>query len=114
MSVDDPNVSVSIHLHVPAWVKQLIVEAAAVEGMSMSEYCAHGLHVLARDTIGVPLPPSPATPIPGVADVLRAYVEGTDRLIGPCGKTWPCSYAADESKWIGDAEFCGSCNVRVH
>ena len=114
MSVDDPNASVSIHLTIPLWVKKLIIEAAAVEGVSMSEYCAHGLHTIARDTIGVPLPPSPATPIPGVADVLRAYVEGESRLIGPCGKVWPCGYEADCSNWIGDAEFCGECNVRVH
>lgn len=114
MTMDDPNASVSIHLHIPAWVKALIVEASEKESMSMSEYCAHVLSTLARDTIGIPKAPSPAAPIPGVADVLRMYVEGADRLIGPCGESWPCNYDAACSRWIGDAEFCGSCNIRVH
>lgn len=110
----DPNKLVDLHISLPFWVKKLIAEAAESEGMSMSQYCALVLSVCARDTIGLPKPPDPVAPPPTVADVLRSYVDGSNKLIGPCGDSWPCGYDADESKWIGDCEFCASCNVRIH
>jgi hypothetical protein len=105
--------TVALHLKIPAWVKALIAEAAEEEGMSMSQYCAHVLSMRARDTIGIPNPPPAAAPIPSISDVLRSYVDGS-KLIGPCGKPWPCEYSEDSSKFIGDVEFCGECNIRVH
>lgn len=109
----DPNKSVGLHIHMPQWVKELVASAAEEEGLSMSQYCAHVLAMRARDTIGVPNPPPAAAPIPSVSDVLRSYVDG-GKLIGPCGEPWPCQYSEDSSKFIGDVEFCGECNVRVH
>ena len=111
--MSDPNKQVSIHMSMPAWVKELIAEAAEAEGMSMSQYCAHILALRARDTIGIPNPPPAVAPIPTVSDVLRTYVDGS-KMIGPCGEPWPCEYREESSKFIGDAEFCGTCNVRVH
>lgn len=111
--MSDPNKSVGLHIRLPQWVKGLVEAAAEEEGMSMSQYCAHVLAMLARDTIGVPLPPIAAAPLPTVSDVLRTYVEGS-KMIGPCGEHWPCEYSEESSKFIGDAEFCGECNIRVH
>ena len=109
----DPNASVSLHVHMPVWVKELVAATAEEEGMSMSQFCAHVLAVAARDTIGIPEPPPAVAPLPTVSDVLRTYIEGS-KMIGPCGNAWPCEYSEEASKFIGDAEFCGSCNVRVH
>lgn len=109
----DPNKTVGLHIHMPSWVKELVVAAAEEEGMSMSQYCAHVLAVRARDTIGIPIPPAAVAPLPTVSDVLRTYVEGS-KMIGPCGDAWPCEYREEGSKFIGDAEFCGECNIRVH
>jgi len=111
--VTDPNENVSLHLRMPAWVKELVAEAAAAEGMAMAQYCAHVLAGCARDTIGIPEPPPAVAALPTVSDVLRTYIEGS-KMIGPCGNAWPCEYSEEASKFIGDAEFCGSCNVRVH
>lgn len=112
--MNDKNKLVSLHISLPIWVKELVSAAAAAENTSVSQYCAHALSTLARDTIGVPRTPPAVAPVPTVSDVLRNYVEGNSKLIGPCGDAWPCGYSADQSNWIGDCEFCAECNVRVH
>lgn len=109
----DPNDTVQLCLKIPRWVKELVREAAEAESLSLSVYASHALVGAARDTIEVPSPPPAAAPIPTVSDVLREYVSGDSRLIGPCGERWPCSYDPQASKYIGDAEFCSHCDVRV-
>ena len=104
---------VRLGLSVPVWVKERIVEAAAVEGVSVSHFCAAVLCEAAGDTIGFPAPPPAVAPVPSLSDVLRSYVEGSARLIGPCGDVWPCEYSPEDSRWIGDCEFCGHCSIRV-
>lgn len=112
--MSDKNSLVSVHISLPVWVKEFVAEAAEKEGLSMSQFCSHVLAAGARDTIGIPKPPSPVAPIPTVSDVLRTYIDGGSKLIGPCGNAWPCEYSENTSQFIGSAEFCGACNVRVH
>lgn len=102
-----------IRILVPVWVKDLVRQAAAREGVPVATLAASMLVEGARDTIGLPKPPDPVAPIPSVSDVLRAYVAGEERMIGPCGNSWPCEYDESESKYIGDCEFCGHCDIRV-
>lgn len=109
----DQNEDVRVSVLMPLWVKEALREAAEVEGLPLSTYASHALIAAARDTIGVPKPPPAAAPIPSVSDVLREYINGDSRLIGPCGERWPCPYDPQASKYIGDAEFCAHCDVRV-
>ena len=110
--MDQKNKLTKLHISVPIWLKELLVESADKEGMSTAQYCAFKLEASARDTIGVFRRP-PETAIPTVADVLRNYVDGTDKLIGPCGDPWPCAYDPTEVKVLGDYEFCGACDICV-
>jgi hypothetical protein len=114
ISMGDKKDVAHLHISLPLWVKELVFAAAEKEETSVSQYCAHVLSTLARDTIGIPNPPPAAAPIPSVSDVLRAYVAGEDKLIGPCGEPWPCEYDQDQSNYIGECEFCNHCGVRVH
>lgn len=114
MSLMDENVLTKLHISVPAWLKSSLQEAAAEEGMSVSQYCCFALEGAARDTIGLPKRPDPAAPIPTVTDVLRGYVSGEgDRLIGPCGDSWPCEYNPDLEFRLGDYRLCHFCDVCV-
>jgi hypothetical protein len=109
----DKNRTVNLHLHIPIWVKELLFEAAEREGTPLSTLAACLLKEAAKGRMGLPPAPEPVCPIPSLPDVLRAYVEGSDRLIGPCGNSWPCEYRQECSDWIGDLEFCYHCGVRV-
>lgn len=113
MILEQKNKLTKLHVSLPIWLKDLIKEASSKEGMSMSEYVCYALMQCARDTIEVPRAPDPVAPIPTVTDVLRNYVEGKDKLIGPCGNPYPCAYEDAEPLMIGSAEFCAECNVRT-
>tara|TARA_B100000287_G_scaffold346532_1_gene334172 strand:+ start:224 stop:571 length:348 start_codon:yes stop_codon:yes gene_type:complete len=113
MILDQKNKLTKLHISVPIWLKDLLIESAEKEGMSVAGYCALKLESSARDTIGV-IRSHPVAPIPSVSDVLRNYVEGKgERLIGPCGESWPCEYDPSESKMLGNYEFCNHCGVCV-
>lgn len=112
MRAADPNVT-RMHIHVEPWVKSFVMAAAEEEGLTLGEYCSLVLLAGASGSLNIPQPPPAAAPIPSVSDVLRSYVEGSS-LIGPCGEPSPCQYGERDSKFIGDVEFCGSCNIRVH
>lgn len=113
MSMSNSDETVRVSLILPLWVKELLNAAAESEGVAVSTLASHILVEGARDTIDIPKPPPAAAPIPTVTDVLRSYVEGSSRLIGPCGEAWPCEYDENLSQYIGDCEFCHHCNVRV-
>ncbi len=110
--MDQKNKLTKLHISVPIWLKDLLVESAEKEGMSTSQYCARKLESCARDTIEVIRKP-PVAPIPTVSDVLRAYVEGEGRLIGPCGEPFPCDYDPEQVKVLGEFEFCHACDICV-
>jgi hypothetical protein len=112
MILDQKNKLTKLHISVPFWLKELLVDAAEKEGMSTSQYCSFKLESSARDTIGVIRKP-PVSSIPTVSDVLRSYVEGTSKLIGPCGQPFPCDYDPDQVKVLGDYEFCHACDICV-
>lgn len=102
-----------INMYVEPWVKQYMIDASEKAGMTLGTYCSMIMLAGARDTLDIPQPPAAAAPVPTISDVLRCYVEGSS-LIGPCGERWPCKYEQSDSNFLGDIEFCGSCNIRVH
>lgn len=111
---DDRNSTVRFMVSVPRWLRERLVEVAARDGVSVSELCSVMLLKACGDTIGVPAPPPAVAPIPSVSDVLRDYVSGEGRLVGPCGERWPCGFERGQGVFIGDLEFCSVCNVRVN
>jgi len=112
-SVDDNRV-VNMHLQVPVWVKRFVVEAAEREGLSMSGFCGAVLVEASKGVLGIPLAPPAVCGVPSVQDVLRSYVEGSGRLIGPCGERWPCGFDSSESLRLDGLEFCNVCSIRVN
>lgn len=112
--MDESNALTKLHISVPVWLKNVLQEAAEEKGMSVSQLCCFVLDAGARDTIDLPKRPDPAAPVPTVADVLRGYVAGeVDRLIGPCGDPWPCSYDPEQEFVLGEFRFCHFCDVCV-
>jgi hypothetical protein len=110
--MDQKNKLTKLHISVPFWLKDMLVDAAQKEDMSTSQYCGRKLEESARDTIGVIRKP-PVTSIPTVTDVLRNYVDGTSKLIGPCGESWPCDYDPEQVRILGEYEFCHACDICV-
>lgn len=109
----EPGTLVRMHIFVPAELREECISAAAELQLPLQQFCVAALREFARNTIGLPSPPPAAAPIPTTADVLRAYVSGEDKLIGPCGARWPCEYSSTEPEILGDWEFCGSCGIRT-
>jgi len=108
---DSDNVRMT--LNIPNDVRELSISAAEFLGVPLSQFIAAALREYARDTIGLPKPPPAAAPVPSVSDVLRSYVEGGDRMIGPCGEKWPCLYDGSVPERVGDWEFCRHCGIRT-
>lgn len=103
-----------LYIQIPVWVKEKLFSIAEREGVPMSVLASCIiLHAALHDELEMP-PPVPVAPVPGVAEVLKKYVDGNTKLIGPCGKHWPCEQSHTESNWIGDVEFCGHCNIRIN
>ena len=104
---------VNLQLTIAPWLRDSLREVADREGVSISQLVSAVMYqALAADELGMPVPP-PVTQVPTVGDVLKAYVDGESKLIGPCGEPWPCEYDADQVDRLGDAEFCHHCHIRT-
>lgn len=108
------NRDVRVSILLPAWLREQLDKAAEKEGMARSTWISLMLRKHCLDTLEIPQPPPAVNPIPSTSDVLRSYVDGSFKLIGPCGERWPCEYENSESDFIVDYEFCGHCGVRVN
>lgn len=108
---DSEYIRMSISL--PNEVREMAIDAAEILGIPLYQFMAAAIREHARDTIGLPKPPPAHAPIPTVAEVLRSYVDGESRLIGPCGERWPCKYDEQAPEIVGDWEFCRSCGIRT-
>ena len=105
--------TVRMTISIPNEVRELSIQAAKELDIPLAQFISAALREFARDTIGLPKPPPAAAAVPTVSDVLRAYVAGESRLIGPCGKAWPCEYESSTPEKLNDWEFCGSCGIRT-
>jgi hypothetical protein len=108
-----PGSTVRMHIAVPQELRELCIERADELGVSLQQFCLAALREYSRDTIGLPKPPPAKVPPPSVTDVLRAYVDGETKLIGPCGSKWPCLLNDEGTEELGDWEFCKACGIRV-
>ena len=105
--------TVRMTISIPNEVRKLAIEASEECDIPLTQFISYAIREAARDTIGIPKPPPAVAPVPSVSDVLRSYVEGGERLIGPCGERWPCQYAETAPEVLNDWEFCGSCGIRT-
>lgn len=105
--------TVRMTISIPNEVRELSIQAAEELDIPLAQFISAALREYARDTIGLPKPPPASAPVPSVSDVLRSYVEGSERLIGPCGEKWPCGYNETAPEHLNDWEFCGSCGIRT-
>jgi len=108
------NRDVRVSILLPAWLRDKLDEAAHKADMPRSTWICLMLRNHYFDTLEIPAPPPAAAPIPSTSDVLKSYVDGSFRLMGPCGERWPCEYETSESDFIVDYEFCGHCGIRVN
>lgn len=99
-----------LHVQLPAGLKNSVVEAAGHAGMSVTGWVANVLRLAARGELGLPAPPPASRPLPTPAEALLSYVGG-ERLLGPCGRSWPCDAAGDLEE-VGGVSWC-PCGVRV-
>lgn len=99
-----------LHVQLPADLKNSVVEAAAAAGMSVTGWVANALRSAARHGLGLPDPPPASHPLPTPAEVVSSYVTG-ERLLGPCGRGWPCDAAGDVEE-LGGVTWC-RCGIRV-
>lgn len=99
-----------LHVQLPAALKNEVVEAAGHAGMSVTGWVALVLRDAVRHGRGLPPAPPASHPLPDPAAVLASYVTG-DRLLGPCGRGWPCD-AAGELEVVAGAGWC-RCGIRV-
>ena len=105
--------TVRMTISIPNEVREMSILASEELDIPLAQFIAAALREYARDTIGLPKPPPASAPIPTVSDVLREYISGENRLIGPCGQSWPCEYDSTTPETVGEWEFCGSCGIRT-
>lgn len=105
--VEKLDADYEIRVRVPGWLKNDILAFAERQGMSFGQWCAVALYVAVREGGGLPVRPV-GRGLPGVDDVLRAYLSG-ERLLMPCGVV-ECGFVEEV---VGGVGFCGVCGVRV-
>lgn len=105
-----PGSTAYVHTRVPGEVKNLCVTAARAAGLSVNAWAANVLRLAALDAAGFPPPPPAAHPLPDPAATVAAYATG-ERLLGPCGRRWPCD-AAGPLEELAGVSWCG-CGIRV-
>jgi hypothetical protein len=100
-----------LSIRVPGWLKNEIADQAERAGVSISSYLGAIVHRVARHDLGLPDPPPTHGPVPGVVEVLRAYVSG-DPVLTPCGRHGDCDGLNIDPKQIGSVKFCAVCDIR--
>lgn len=105
-----PGAPAVLHVQLPPELKNAVVEAARHAGMSVTGWVANALLLAVRHGLALPDPPPARHPLPTPADVVASYVTG-ERLLGPCGKGWPCD-AAEAVEELGGIGWC-RCGIRV-
>lgn len=100
-----------VYVRLPGREKNRCVAAAEAAGMTVTAWAANVLRAAALGELGVPAPPPAVTPLPEPAEALAAWATG-QRLIGPCGDTWPCRAAGEPLELVCGVSYC-ACGIRV-
>ena len=102
----------TIAVRLPAGLRNLVVGAALDAGLSLNAWGALAFRRLLEEG-GVVVPGvAGVAPVPSVEDEVRGVVLG-ERLLGPCGRGWPCGLVDGGVEDWGGVEFCCECGVRV-
>jgi hypothetical protein len=93
--------------------KNRVIDAAEEAGLSLNALIALAVKGYLDGEAGIPEAPRGVRPIPTVAEVIRDYINpSAEKLIGPCGRAWPCEADSDVYD-VGGVGFCGHCDIRV-
>lgn len=87
--------------------KNLLIQAAESQGMTLSGYMEYIIWEYCQSTKGLIPAPAPH-PKPSPADYLRSYLDG-ERVLMPCGKE-ECNM---KIVTFDNAEFCNTCSFRL-
>lgn len=103
-------VRVALNVRLSPELRRLVADAAGHAGMTVNAWVANALRLAARDGLGLP-PPAPASnPLPDPLAAVTAWAAG-ERLLGPCGKRWPC-HAESDLEDVDGVVWC-VCGIRV-
>ena len=102
-----------IHLRVPGWLKNEMLERANAEGISLRSWVMMACKAVVDNEVGVPPPPPASAPIPTVQEVVDDYLSGKPGTLAPCGSMWPCSLDSEGTTKLTNVEYCNSCGIRV-
>ena len=100
-----------VYVRMPGWLKNQITAAAVESGLSVTAWATNILRQGARGELNLPNPPPASHALPTPADVIAGYAKG-ERLLGPCGKSWPCDAAEGPVEELHGVTFC-ACGIRL-
>lgn len=98
-----------VYARVPAELHNQVVEAAALEGVTVNAWVTLALRSAVRHGLGLP-DPVPVAPLPDPVAAVTAWAAG-ERLLGPCGRSWPCDASAGGDT-VGGVTWC-RCGIRL-
>lgn len=102
-----------IHLRVPGWLKNQMLELANDDGISLRSWVMMACKAVVENKVNVPPPPPAVAPVPTVQQVIEDYLSGSSGTIAPCGKQWPCELDEEGTVKLTNVEYCAECNIRV-
>jgi hypothetical protein len=108
----NPDTQAVVQVEMPGWLKNLIVDAAAVQGVTVRDWCSSVLHGALVRGYGVAPAPIARAPIPTPQDALRAALSDTPTLL-PCGRRGTCDGLDVPPIQLGNLSFCSVCDVRL-
>ena len=109
----DGDAMAVIHLNVPGWLKNEMLERANAEGISLRSWVMMACKAVVEGEVGVPPPPPARAPIPTVQEVVDDYMSGANGTMAPCGSMWPCAVDTEGTKKLVGTEYCNACGIRV-
>ena len=105
----NPDRATHLHLRIPGWLKNALIDAADTAGVSLTEYVATTLY---RATHDAPVCLEPPRPMPTVADTIRDYLAG-ESTVAPCGERYPCAGSELPADVVAGYSYCARCSVRL-
>lgn len=106
--VANPDRTAFLHVAVPGWLKNQVVDAAAAAGLSVTGWLVQA--VRNQLFFGDSVRPE-ARAMPTSHEVIADYLAGR-RTVAPCGRPFPCE-GVGRVECVAGVEFCVVCKVRV-
>ena len=104
----NPDRTVQVHVNMPGWLKNEIVDAAELAGLGVNAWVVLAVHNQLRFGDGV-RPEARALPTSG--EVIADYLAGR-RTVAPCGRLFPC-VGEGRVECVAGVSVCLVCGVRV-